>query len=296
MSENKSKQKGGGFTFGVPSEQSSFTFGVPGAITDIKNNEWQVTRSTKDLDSFLGMNKEKPYDFRDSFLFTNIDGIEIARSQDNKDVFLFRGNPVYCDKLDFEMFLDKLIWLSNFKVAAAYATTSGSVIGYKVSRQLNLFVLSNINNIRALLEFYKDREEDLKVIKFATGIDLAPEEHKRLFHEEFKGLFNWKEPQNGQQPTFRRVGITSTDTKLLEKIKQYCDSKGINIDGYYADELFTPMSDTPFHEEICLFAPKERVIQDRTRSKCTFKTGQNSASWGGNRSRGVQLSKTKKIK
>ncbi len=297
MIKNKYKKAGGGFTFGVPlTEQPSFTFGVPGAITDIKNNEWEVTRSTKDLDKFLGMNKEKPYDFRDSFFFTNVNGIEIAKSHKDKDIYLFRGNPVYCDELDFQLYLDKPIWLSNFKVAAAYAYANGSVIGYKVSKQLNLFVLSNINNIRALLDFYKDKKEDLKVIQFATGIDLELEEHKRLFHNEFRTLYKWHEPQNGQQPIFRRVGITPTDTKLLDKIKQYCDSKGINIDGYYADELFTPMSDTLFHEEICLFSPKERVFHDRTKSKCTFKTGQNSTSWGGNKSQRVQPSKTKNNK
>lgn len=181
------------------------------------------------------------------------------------------------------MYVDKPIWFSNFKVAAAYATTSGSVIGYKVSKQLNLFVLSEIENVRALLDFYKDKEEDLKVIKFATGIDLDLEEHKRLFHEEFKGLYKWNEVPNGEKSSFRRVGITSTDTKLLEKIKEYCNFKGIYVDGYYSDALFTPMSVNPFHEEICLLAPKDRVRQDRTKSKCTFETTQDGLNWGGNK-------------
>lgn len=279
-------KKIGGFTFGVPpaegaSSQPSFTFGT-GVITDHKHNEWGVTRSTRELDNFLGLNIEKPYDFRENFTFTDVGGVQIAKSQENKDVFLFSGNPVYCDKLDFQMHADKPIWLSNFKVAAGYATTSGSVVGYKISKQLNLFVLSNIDNIKALLEFYKDKEEDLKVIKFATGVGLELDEHKRLFYEEFKGLFKWNEPQNGEQPIIRRVGITSTDKKLLEKIREYCENKGIFIDGYYSDKLFTPQSALPFHEEVCLFAPKDRLKEDRTKSKCTFKNAVNSTSWGGN--------------
>ena len=268
------------FTFGVP-PQPSFNFGVPSTIIDDKHNEWTVTRSTKDLDNYLGQKNEKPYDFRDKFSFTDVSGVQIAQSQQNTDVYLFRGNPIYCDKLDFQIYNDKPIWLSNFKFAAAYATTAGSIIGYRVSKQLSLFVLSNIDNIRALLEFYKGNEEALKVIKFATGVDLKLEEHKRLFHEEFKGLFKWNETQNEEQYTIRRVGITSTDTKLLEKIRGYCENQGIYIDGYYSDELFSPMSIDPFHEEICLFAPKDRLKEDRTKSKCQFKTSQDGTSWGG---------------
>lgn len=292
MTKRTNLLKGSGFTFGV--QQPTFTFGVPGAITDLKNNEWTVTRSTRDLDNFLGLNKEKPYDFRDNFSFVNVDGIIIAKSQENQDTFLFKGNPIYCDKLDFKLYLDKPTWLSNFKVAAAYATSTGSVVGYKVSKQLNLFVLSNIDNIKALLEFYKDSDEDLKIIQFATGVGLEIDEHKRLFYKEFKTLFTWNEPQNGQQPIIRRVGITSTDTKLLEKIKEFCENKGIDIDGYYSDELFTPMSVHPFHEEICLFAPKDRLKEDRTKSKCTFATSENSTTWGG-KIRQQHKTKTKSI-
>jgi hypothetical protein len=270
----------GRFTFGV-SSPSPFTFGVSGPLKDYKSNEWTVTRSTKDLDNFLRQNNDKPYDFRDNFYFTDIGGVQVAQSLENKDIFLFRGNPVFCNKLDFQMYLDKPIWLSNFKFAAAYATTSGSVIGYKISKKLNLFVLSNIDNIRALLDFYKDKDEDLKVIKFATGVDLKLDEHKRLFQEEFKGFFKWNETQNEEQHTIRRVGITSTDTKLLEKIKEFCETKGIYVDGYYSDELFTPMTTHPFHEEICLFAPKDRLKEDRSKSKCTFETSQDGTSWGG---------------
>lgn len=299
MKTRKTKQIGGtttpdvaqpqqsAFTFGVAqpqqaSQQSPFTFGVTNAkIIDYKHNEWAITRSTKDLNNFLKLNNEKPYDFRDFFSFTDVEGIQLAKSQENQDVFLFRGNPVFCDKLDFELYSNKPIWLSNFKVAAEYAGTSGSVIGYRVAKQLSLFVLSNINNIRELLKFYKDKEEDLNVIKLATGVDLEPEEHKRLFQEKFKGMLKWNEPQNGQKPTIRRAGITSTDTKLLEKIREYCENKGIYIDGYYSDQVFTPQSALPFHEEICLFAPKDRVQEDRTKSKCTFAFTQNSERWGG---------------
>lgn len=299
------KTRGGsGFTFGVQpasGTQPSFTFGVqPASGAVLENNEWIVTRSTKDLDNYLGQNKDKPYDFRDSFSFIDVDGIQIARSQDNKDLYLFQGNPVYCDKLDFKMYNDKPIWLSNFKVAATYATTSGSVVGYKVSKQLNLFVLSNIDNIRALLEFYKNNEEDLRVIKFATGIDLKLEEHKSMFHEEYRGTMKWHETQNEEQHIIRRVGITSTDKKLLEKIKKYCEDKGIYVDGYYSDELFSPQSVRPYHEEICLFAPKDRVKEDRTKSKCSFRSKWDDTNGGGNKGQQrktnrIQSSKNKKM-
>jgi hypothetical protein len=294
MTTRKTRQKGG-ITFGVQ-PQPSFTFGVPGVVPDYKPNEWTVTRSTKDLNNYLGLNTEKPYDFRDNFSFTDVGGIQVAKSHENKDVYLFRGNPVYCDKLDFQMYNDKPVWLSNFKVAATYATTSGSVIGYKISKQLNLFVISNIDNIRALLKFYKDKDkdndEDLKVIKFATGVDLTLEEHKSLFHEEFRGTFSWHEHQLSEQSNIRRVGVTSTDTKLLKTIKEYCENKGIHIDGYYADELFTPQkSESMFHEEICLFSPMDRIKEDRTKSKCVFQNNQNSTSWGGN----IRYRKSKNI-
>lgn len=296
---------GGPFKFGTTTPTmtptitpSAFSFGTgtPGAVTNIKSNEWTATRSTKDLDNFLKLNNGKSYDFRDNLSFTKIEGIEVAVSQENKDIFLFRGNPVYCDTLDFQKYLDKPVWFSNFNVAAAYATQRGSVIGYKVSKQLNLFVLSNVDNIRALLNFYKDKKEDLNVIRFATGIDLKLEEHKDMFHEEFKGLFKWNEPQNGHQPHIRRVGITATDTKLLEKIKEYCENMGIYVDGYYCDQVFTPMTTHPFHEEICLFAPRDRVNQDRTKSKCMFATGPNTAKWGGKikQQDKIQSSKIKK--
>ncbi len=277
-----------GISFGVPTTTSGISFGTQptfGTGSPIQLDEWKQTKNKKELDNFV-----IEYDFRVHFDVEKTNDTQVATSETDRDIYLFRGINKFCDQIDFKQ--NNMIWLSNFNVAKTYAYGNGSVVGYKVTKKpLELFVLSDIENIRKLLDFCKDDTTKTNVIKLATGVDCKDGEQEALYNAEFKGFMKWYPPQ--KTVPINRVGVTSTDKNLVEIIKAYCLNKNLTIDGYYADELFTTMTaEHKFHEEILLFSPENCLKEDRNKSFCTFVDRENSANLGWGGKKGKQQRKT----
>ncbi len=271
------------FTFGVPT--SNFNFGVPTnnfnfGVPDNNQNpvSYQqiffdvLSRDKTDLSKLI-----ENYDYRNLFEFKIENGIRLAvPKQGNDSIYLFRGIAEDCDRLDLGKDKGKSIWLSNFKVARIYSQNR-SVIAYEASTTLKLFELS-YENVKKMFDYYQEKNNQVRIehIQFATGINCTNEQQKTMFNNYFKNTRIWYDlplPKN-----INRVGITETDLRLIEAIKEFCKAQEVDINGYYADTFDTTMTnDHVFHEEVCLFNAEEQK-KERKYSYCTFSTGDSNSN------------------